>query len=72
MASGGRQAQTPELTRAGLARGTAGFFLEAHPDPGKAKCDGPSALPLHRLEELLAQAKQVDDLVKSFQSIEID
>lgn len=71
-ASGGRRAQTPELTRAGLACGIAGLFLEAHPDPDTAKCDGPSALPLHRLEELLSQAKQVDDLVKSFQTIEID
>lgn len=71
-ASGGRRAQTPELTRAGMACGIAGLFLEAHPDPDKAKCDGPSALPLDRLEELLSQAKQVDDLVKSFQSIEIE
>jgi 2-dehydro-3-deoxyphosphooctonate aldolase (KDO 8-P synthase) len=72
MASGGRRAQTPELTRAGLACGIAGLFLEAHPDPDKAKCDGPSALPMHRLVELLAQAKQVDDLVKSFAKIVID
>lgn len=71
-ASGGRRAQTPELTRAGMACGIAGLFLEAHPDPDKAKCDGPSALPLDKLEELLVQAMAVDDLVKSFPAIEID
>ncbi|TNE35660.1 MAG: 3-deoxy-8-phosphooctulonate synthase [Alphaproteobacteria bacterium] len=71
-ASGGRRAQTPELTRAGMACGIAGLFLEAHPDPDTAKCDGPSALPLDKLEELLVQAKAVDDLVKSFDPIEIN
>lgn len=71
-ASGGRRAQTPELTRAGMACGIAGLFLEAHPDPDKAKCDGPSALPLDKLEALLTQAKAVDDLVKSFAPIVID
>lgn len=43
-----------------------------HIDPDKAKCDGPSALPMHRLGERLAQAKRVDDPVKSFAKIEID
>ncbi|TNE59110.1 MAG: 3-deoxy-8-phosphooctulonate synthase [Alphaproteobacteria bacterium] len=71
-ASGGRRAQTPELTRSGMACGIAGLFLEAHPDPDRAKCDGPSALPLDKLEALLAQAKAVDDLVKSFDPIEIN
>lgn len=70
-ASGGRRAQTPELTRAGMACGIAGLFLEAHPDPDTAKCDGPSALPLDKLEDLLIQAKAVDDLVKGFDGIEI-
>ena len=70
-ASGGRRAQTPELTRAGMATGIAGLFLEAHPDPDKAKCDGPSALPLDKLEDLLIQAKAIDDLVKGFSRIEI-
>ena len=70
-ASGGRRAQTPELVRAGMACNIAGLFIEAHPDPDKAKCDGPSALPLDKLEELLVQAKAVDDLVKSFKPIEI-
>lgn len=69
-ASGGRRAQVTELARAGLAVGLAGLFLEAHPEPAKAKCDGPSALPLNKLEPFVAQMKAVDDLVKSF--VELD
>ncbi|MFY7994473.1 MAG: 3-deoxy-8-phosphooctulonate synthase [Bacteriovoracaceae bacterium] len=65
-ASGGRREQVAELARAGLATGIAGLFLESHPDPYKAKCDGPSALPLARLEAFLVQMKAIDDLVKSF------
>lgn len=65
-ASGGRRAQVTELGRAGLAIGIAGLFLEAHPDPHKALCDGPSALPLEKLEPFLAQMKAVDDLIKGF------
>jgi 2-dehydro-3-deoxyphosphooctonate aldolase (KDO 8-P synthase) len=53
-----------ELARSGMALGLAGLFLEAHPDPDKARCDGPSALPLHQLEPFLQQVKAVDDLVK--------
>ena len=64
-ASGGRRAQAAELARSGIAIGIAGLFLEAHPDPDNALCDGPSALPLHQLEPFLAQVKAVDDLVKS-------
>ncbi|WP_114961366.1 3-deoxy-8-phosphooctulonate synthase [Tritonibacter mobilis] len=63
-ASGGRRSQVAELGRSGLAVGIAGLFLEAHPDPDNAKCDGPSALPLDRLKEFLKQMKAVDDLVK--------
>nr|WP_283967521.1 3-deoxy-8-phosphooctulonate synthase [Tritonibacter sp. AK171] len=63
-ASGGRRSQVAELGRSGLAVGIAGLFLEAHPDPDNAKCDGPSALPLDRLKEFLIQMKAVDDLVK--------
>lgn len=63
-ASGGRRAQVLELARAGMATGLAGLFLEAHPEPSKALCDGPSALPLGQLEPFLAQIKAVDDLVK--------
>lgn len=64
-ASGGRRQQVAELARAGLAVGLAGIFLEAHPDPDSAKCDGPSALPLDQLEPFLTQLKALDDLVKS-------
>ena len=64
-ASGGRRSQVLELARAGLAVGLAGLFLEAHPDPSQARCDGPSALPLHQLEPFLTQLKAVDALVKS-------
>lgn len=65
-ASGGRRAQVTELARAGMAVGLAGLFLEAHPDPNNAKCDGPSALPLSVLEGFVCQMKAIDDLVKSF------
>jgi len=62
----GRRALVAQLSRAGLSQGIAGLFLEAHPNPNEAKCDGPCALPLDKLEPYLAQMKAVDDLVKSF------
>ena len=71
-ASGGRRHQVAELGRAGMALGLAGLFLEAHPDPSKAKCDGPSALPLELLEPFLAQMKAVDDVVKAQSELLID
>ena len=70
-ASGGRREQVADLARAGMAVGLAGLFLEAHPDPANAKCDGPSALPLAQLEPFLAQIKALDDLVKSFAPLNI-
>ena len=70
-ASGGRRSQVIDLARAGMAVGLAGLFLEAHPDPSNARCDGPSALPLNLLEPFLNQIKDVDDLVKSQKKIEI-
>lgn len=63
-ASGGRRAQLAELARAGVAIGLAAIFLEAHPDPDSALCDGPSALPLDRLEGLLRQVKAIDEIAK--------
>ena len=60
----GRGAQTAALARSGIAVGIAGLFLEAHPDPASAKCDGPSALPLAALEALLRQLQAVDAVVK--------
>lgn len=71
-AAGGRRKQVFDLAKAGLAVGIAGLFLEAHPDPDKAKCDGPCALPLDRLEDFLTQMKQLDDLIKSQPKIAID
>lgn len=71
-ASGGRRQQVVELGRAGLAVGLAGLFLEAHPDPDQALCDGPSALPLDQLEPFLQQMKAVDDLVKSMPVLDIN
>lgn len=71
-ASGGRRNQILDLARAGIAVGIAGLFLEAHPNPAEAKCDGPSALPLDKLEPFLAQLKALDDLVKSFPPISIE
>ncbi|MCH1459930.1 MAG: 3-deoxy-8-phosphooctulonate synthase [Luminiphilus sp.] len=71
-ASGGRRAQVVELARAGMATGLAGLFLESHPDPSKALCDGPSALPLSQLAPFLEQVKAVDDVVKSLPSLEIN
>ena len=71
-ASGGRRQQVVDLARAGMAVGLAGLFLEAHPNPDQAKCDGPSALPLDKLEPFLIQIKAIDDLVKSFPPLKID
>ena len=68
-AAGGRRAQVTELARAGMAVGLAGLFLEAHPEPENAKCDGPCALRLSQLEGFLTQIKAIDDLVKSFSEI---
>lgn len=62
----GRRDQVTELARAGLSQKIAGLFLESHPDPDNAKCDGPCALPLAQLKPFLTQLKQLDDLVKSF------
>ncbi|MFG6178735.1 3-deoxy-8-phosphooctulonate synthase [Halomonas sp. THAF12] len=68
----GRRAQVAELARAGVAVGLAGVFLESHPDPDNAKCDGPCALPLDRLEPFLAQLKALDDLVKGLPALTIE
>ncbi|MAL98898.1 MAG: 3-deoxy-8-phosphooctulonate synthase [Alteromonadaceae bacterium] len=68
--AGGRREAVTELARAGLSQGLAGLFLEAHPDPDQARCDGPCALRLSQLEPFLAQLKQLDDLVKSFPKLD--
>lgn len=64
--SGGRRLQIFDLARSSIAVGIAGLFIEAHPDPDQAKCDGSSALPLTQLKSFLYQIKAIDDLVKSF------
>jgi 2-dehydro-3-deoxyphosphooctonate aldolase (KDO 8-P synthase) len=66
----GRRAQAAQLARSGMALGLAGLFIEAHPDPNQALCDGPCALPLAALEDYLLQMKALDDLVKSFSPLD--
>ncbi len=61
----GRRAQVTDLAKAGMSQKIAGLFLETHPDPDNAKCDGPCALPLAQLKPFLEQMKAIDDLVKS-------
>ena len=70
-ASGGRRKQVLELARSGMAVGIAGLFLEAHPNPDQARCDGPSALPLDLLEPFLRQIKTIDDAVKNMSVLDI-
>ncbi|MDC0663889.1 3-deoxy-8-phosphooctulonate synthase [Marinobacter sp. SS21] len=68
--AGGRRAQVTDLAKAGISQGLAGLFLEAHPDPDQARCDGPCALRLSQLEPFLTQVKAMDDLVKGFPAID--
>ncbi|HUN91670.1 MAG TPA: 3-deoxy-8-phosphooctulonate synthase [Burkholderiaceae bacterium] len=63
-ASGGQREFVPVLARAAVAAGVAGIFMETHPDPANAKSDGPNAVPLHRLEELLVTLVDIDRVVK--------
>lgn len=71
-ASGGRRNQVLELARAGMAVGLAGLFLESHPDPDQARCDGPSALPLEQLEPFLSQLKAIDEAIKRLPNLSIN
>jgi 2-dehydro-3-deoxyphosphooctonate aldolase (KDO 8-P synthase) len=68
--AGGRRKDVTALAKSGIAQGIAGLFLEAHPNPDKALCDGPCALPLNTLEAFLTQIKALDDLIKSQQPID--
>ena len=70
--AGGRRQAVFELMLAGMSQGIGGLFLESHPDPAQAKCDGPCALPLDKLEDFLSQAKAMDDLVKKLAPVIID
>jgi 2-dehydro-3-deoxyphosphooctonate aldolase (KDO 8-P synthase) len=70
--AGGRRQDVVNLARAGISQGIAGLFIEAHPDPDAAKCDGPCALPLDKLEPFLAQLQSLDRLVKSLPELLIE
>jgi len=70
--AGGRRQAVFELMLAGMSQGIGGLFLESHPTPSKAKCDGPCALPLDKLEAFLSQAKAIDDLVKGLPKVEVE
>lgn len=70
--TGGRREHVFELARAGMSVGLSALFVEAHPDPEKALCDGPSALPLNLLGVFLDQIQAMDQLVKSFKKIQVD
>ncbi|MBT3473166.1 MAG: 3-deoxy-8-phosphooctulonate synthase [Gammaproteobacteria bacterium] len=62
--SGGQREFVPVLARAAVAAGVAGLFMETHPDPDKALCDGPNAWPLGEMESLLGTLKEIDEAVK--------
>lgn len=68
--AGGRRSQVVDLALAGMSQGLAGLFLEAHPDPDKALCDGPCALRLNQLEPFLKQVKAMDELIKGFEPLD--
>lgn len=64
--AGGRAEQAVDLAKAGVALGIAGIFIEVHPDPKNALCDGPSATSLDKFENLLDEVNKVDNAVKDF------
>ena len=70
--SGGQREFVPVLARAAVAVGISGLFMETHPDPSNAKSDGPNAVPLHRMRELLASLAEIDRVVKSKPFLEND
>lgn len=70
-AAGGRREFLLSLAKAGISQGIAGLFLEAHPNPDEAKCDGPCALKLDMVKSFLKQIKELDDFVKSQETFKI-
>lgn len=70
-AAGGRREYLLSLAKAGISQGIAGLFLEAHPDPDNAKCDGPCALRLDMLQPFLNQVKHLDEFVKDQEDLDI-
>jgi len=71
-ASGGQREFVPVLARAAVAAGVAGLFMETHPDPKNAKSDGPNAVPLARMKELLETLVEIDRITKRHGFIETD
>ena len=61
--SGGQREFVAPLARAAIAAGADGIFLEIHPDPGSALCDGPNSLPLEDVEPLLLMLKEIHRVV---------
>lgn len=70
--SGGQRQFVPVLARAACAVGVAGFFMETHPDPAHALSDGPNAVPLDRMRDLLCELVEIDRLVKARPYLEED
>ena len=62
--SGGQREFVPVLARAAVAAGISGIFMETHPDPANALSDGPNAVPLNRMRELLESLLTIDAVVK--------
>ena len=63
--SGGQREFVPVLARAAMAVGISGIFMETHPDPANAMSDGPNAVPLQQMKNLLESLKGIDPLIKS-------
>ncbi|WP_034303503.1 3-deoxy-8-phosphooctulonate synthase [Herbaspirillum sp. RV1423] len=70
--SGGQREFVPVLARAAIAAGVAGVFMETHPNPAEAKSDGPNAVPLARIKELLSTMVELDRIVKKSVFLEND
>lgn len=70
--SGGNRAFVPVLSRAAVAVGVSGLFMETHPDPACAKSDGPNMVPLSRMRELLSSLVAIDKVVKGLPLLEND
>ena len=70
--SGGQREFVPVLARAAVGVGIAGLFMETHPNPAEAKSDGPNAVPLHRIKDLLATLADIDRVVKKNGFLEND
>lgn len=65
-ASGGRREFVPVLTRAAVAVGISGLFMETHPRPDEAKSDGPNSFPMYEIENFLSEIMAIDQLVKKY------